>query len=105
MGNILFVGGIFTLLGLPKTVSLFIHRKNKLSSVAFCAGILLVFIGWVYLGLILELVGAFSIFGPFISLVLAFAKRLPVIGPFLRLPVIAKLSSRLPPVRDAQSAV
>ena len=51
----------------------------------------LVIIGWGFIGMIVEIFGFFNLFGDFFPLVIAFSRRLPIIGSALNLPGIKQV--------------
>ncbi|KAI9179064.1 hypothetical protein H9P43_005726 [Blastocladiella emersonii ATCC 22665] len=86
IGNILFLGGVTMLIGLSKTVAFF-ARKNKLrGTICFFAGVLMVFLRMPLLGMIVEVFGFINLFGDFFPVVVAFLRRMPLIGPLLSAP-------------------
>ncbi|KAF2487902.1 Got1/Sft2-like family-domain-containing protein [Neohortaea acidophila] len=83
MGNILFLIGITLLLG-PQRTFLFFARKQKWrGSAAFWAGVLLILIRWTFVGILVEAVGIFYLFGEFFKTLAGFAYGIPIIGPYL----------------------
>ncbi|ORZ39710.1 vesicle transport protein [Catenaria anguillulae PL171] len=95
IGNVLFLGGVTMLIGLSKTFAFF-ARKNKLrGTLCFFAGILLVFMRWPIIGMMIEVFGFINLFGDFFPVVIAFLRRIPVIGPLLSAPGVTHLVDRL----------
>ncbi|KAH9971110.1 vesicle transport protein [Lactifluus volemus] len=63
LGNILFLGGLFLIIGPQKTFYVFV-RKNKLRGTAcFLGGILFVFLKWPAIGVLVEMFGFLNLFG------------------------------------------
>ena len=61
--QVLFLGGLFLIIG-PQKTFYFFARKNKLrGTVCFLGGILLVFIKWPTIGVLVELFGFLNLFG------------------------------------------
>jgi len=95
LGNILFLGGLFLIIG-PQKTFYFFARKNKLRGTAcFLGGILLVFLKWPTIGVLVEMFGFLNLFGDFFPVILTFLRQLPFIGQFLSLPYIRPLVDRL----------
>jgi len=95
LGNILFLGGLFLIIG-PQKTFYFFSRKNKLrGTTCFLGGILLVFFKWPTIGLLVEMFGFLNLFGDFFPVILTFLRQLPFIGQFLNLPYIRPLVDRL----------
>lgn len=63
MGNILFLIGITLLLGPQRTFLFFARRQKWRGSAAFWAGIFLILMRWTFIGIVLEAVGIFYLFG------------------------------------------
>ncbi|KAF8494656.1 Got1-domain-containing protein [Russula emetica] len=95
LGNILFLGGLFLIIG-PQKTFYFFARKNKLrGTVCFLGGILLVFFKWPAIGVLVEMFGFLNLFGDFFPVIITFLRQLPFIGQFLNLPFIRPLVDRL----------
>lgn len=61
--QVLFLGGLFLIIG-PQKTFYFFARKNKLrGTFCFLGGILLVFLKWPFFGVILETFGFLNLFG------------------------------------------
>ncbi|KAL7748000.1 Golgi Transport [Sorochytrium milnesiophthora] len=95
IGNILFISGISMIIGLSKTIAFFVRPTKLRGSVAFFAGVLMVFIGWPVVGMAVEMFGFVNLFGDFFPVVIAFMRRLPVIGPVLSAPGVSQVIDRL----------
>ncbi len=94
IGNVLFLVGIPLLIGWRRALDFFNPMKRKGSTrgiVCFIVGLLLVLYRWALVGIIIELIGMFELFGRFLPVVVTALRSLPVIGPFLRLPVVDKI--------------
>ena len=61
--QILFVAGIFFIIGLERTYRFFFQSHKLKGTAFFFGGILLVLIGWAIIGMIVEAYGAFCLFG------------------------------------------
>ncbi|BGP27018.1 hypothetical protein JCM10295v2_005980 [Rhodotorula toruloides] len=99
LGNILFVSGLPLIIGLRKTMYFFSRRQKLRGSVAFAAGILLVFLKYPFFGVIIEMFGFLNLFGDFFPVVLSFMRQLPVIGHFLSAPGVRQVTDRICGVR------
>ena len=95
IGNLLFMAGLPLILGLTKTVKFFSRKSKRVASASFLTGITLVFLKWVFFGLIFEGFGVLSLFGDFIPVVIGVLRNLPIIGNFLNMPFIRHLTDRL----------
>jgi len=94
LGNILFLGGLFLIIG-PQKTFYFFARRNKLRGTAcFLGGILLVFFKWPTIGVLVEMFGFLNLFGDFFPVILTFLRQLPFIGQFLNLPYVRPLVDR-----------
>lgn len=79
-GNICIILGIPLLLG-PNRVRQFFMKESRLqASIITGLGILLVFTGRPRLGILCEIFGLLNLFGNMFPLLLALARRLPIIG-------------------------
>ena len=106
IGNVLFLSGIALILGLARTVRFFFSVQKLRGTLLFLGGILLVFWGWTIVGIVLEGVGFFSIFGAsnfmdrFGPLLIAGMANVPVLAWILALPGVSEWAegyrSRLP---------
>ncbi|KAH8802690.1 Golgi transport protein-like protein [Xylogone sp. PMI_703] len=83
MGNILFLIGLTIIIG-PQKTALFFARKQKLKGTgAFFGGLALILLRWPLIGFMVELYGIFILFGDFFGTIAAFARNIPVIGPYI----------------------
>ncbi|CCW69572.1 unnamed protein product [Phytomonas sp. Hart1] len=81
MGNILFVVGVALVMGPLRFKNFFLARCR--ASTCFFVGILLVLLGWCFLGLLIQGFGALNLFGNFFPMVTRVLESLPVIGPII----------------------
>ncbi|KAK4047069.1 Golgi Transport [Microbotryomycetes sp. JL201] len=101
LGNILFVSGLPLIIG-PRKTFYFFARKNKLrGTICFITGILLVFIKYPFYGMLIETFGFLNLFGDFFPVVLSFLRQVPILGTFLRLPVVRQVTDRIAGVRQS----
>ncbi|KAI9349997.1 vesicle transport protein [Zopfochytrium polystomum] len=95
IGNILFLVGLFLVIGAQKTYSFFARTEKIRGTICFFGGIILVFLKWPVVGMAIEFFGFINLFGDFFPTVVSFLRRLPLIGPLLSLPGISKVVDRL----------
>jgi len=94
IGNLLFIGGVALIVGREGTMNLFFQKRSLKGSICFFIGIVLVLIGWTFIGIIVEAYGFFYIFGSFFPIALAFMRNLPILGTILSLPGIRQMIDR-----------
>eukprot|EP00056_Hartaetosiga_gracilis_P018939 m.12444 g.12444 ORF g.12444 m.12444 type:complete len:139 (+) comp7210_c0_seq1:91-507(+) len=97
IGNVLFISGLACLIGLANTFSFFFQptpQKIK-GSVFFFGGILTILWFSSIIGILLEGVGLYFLFGGFIPVIIGFLRRLPVVSLVFTLPVIGPLLGKL----------
>lgn len=63
MGNVLFLAGLFMVIGVEKTINFFSQRRRWRGSACFAVGFVLVVIRWVKLGILVEAFGFINLFG------------------------------------------
>lgn len=56
---------------------------------------MLVMSGWAVTGIFVELFGFLNLFGTFFPLVITVLRTVPIIGPFLNLPMVAPVVDRI----------
>lgn len=96
IGNLLFVVGLVMVIGVQKTKSFFFMRRDKWrGSLCFFAGCTLILMRWAKLGMLLEAIGFVNLFGDFFPFLLGFARRLPVVGPFLNAPYVSPVVDKI----------
>jgi hypothetical protein len=95
LGNILFLGGLFLIIGPQKTFSFFTRRNKLRGTTCFLGGILLVFLKWPTIGVLVEMFGFLNLFGDFFPVILTFLRQLPFIGHFLNLPYVRHFVDRI----------
>ena len=83
LGNLLFICGVVTTMGIHRTASFFLQPEKLRATICLGLGIFLVFIGSPIFGMILEVFGLLNIFGNMFPFLLAVAKTMPGIGPLL----------------------
>lgn len=95
MGNLLFLAGLSTTIGMKSTVQFFTRKKNRKGSAFYLGGCGLVVYGWTVVGLVLEAYGFWLLFCEFFPTVLQFFRQVPFLGRILDLPVIKMIINRL----------
>lgn len=93
--QLLFVAGVFMIIGLKRTARFFFQRKKAKASVSFLLGIGLILLGWCFLGFIAEAWGFLSLFGDFFPVVIAFLRNTPIIGSLLQLPFVRAVTDKV----------
>eukprot|EP01129_Flabellula_baltica_P004616 TRINITY_DN1619_c0_g1_i2.p1 TRINITY_DN1619_c0_g1~~TRINITY_DN1619_c0_g1_i2.p1 ORF type:complete len:138 (+),score=22.07 TRINITY_DN1619_c0_g1_i2:284-697(+) len=100
IGNISFLVGVTLIIGHRKLKKFFFQRKKIKGTICFLGGILLVLLGWTFIGLFIEIFGFVNLFGDFFPVIFSFLSTLPIIGNILQLPYIRNFveqtSARLP---------
>ncbi|XP_022196758.1 vesicle transport protein GOT1B isoform X1 [Nilaparvata lugens] len=95
IGNILFIAGLASVIGLERTFRFFFQRHKAKASVAFFGGIVVVLLGWPLVGMMLETYGFILLFSGFFPVAINFLRRVPILGTFLNLPGIRTIMDRL----------
>ncbi|ODQ66570.1 Got1-domain-containing protein [Nadsonia fulvescens var. elongata DSM 6958] len=98
-GNILFIIGITLIIGVQKTMVFFSRPAKARGSLCFVLGIVLILLKRSFIGFALESVGILALFGDFFSVILAFLRSMPIIGPLLSNRFVAPALDRLAGVR------
>merc|ERR1711934_657976 len=62
LGNILFLSGIMTLLGISRCLGLFVATESLIGTVGFVSGLSILMTGWARIGVIMEVVGLLWVF-------------------------------------------
>lgn len=84
VSNIAFFAGVFIILGLNRTRRLLVGEKRITASALLVGGFIAIALDRRVSGLLAQLSGAFLLFGGFLPILLNKAKRLPVVGPYVR---------------------
>ena len=82
-GNFMFVIGTTLMIGTSKTIKFFFRKEKLRGTTCFIGGMIMVLLGWSIIGILIEGFGIINLFGNFFPIILAFLKRMPIIGPFL----------------------
>ncbi|KAK2056716.1 Got1-like family protein [Colletotrichum caudatum] len=83
MGNILFLIGLTIIIGPQKTLLFFARKQKAKGTAAFFAGLALILLRWPLIGFCVELYGIMILFGDFLGTIAAFARNIPIIGPYI----------------------
>ena len=83
-GNLLFLTGVIFTIGAAQTLSIF--RSDPLrGALPFASGVFLVVVGLPVFGFLLEMVGAYFLFGSFLPYLVTWGRALPFVGPLFTL--------------------
>ncbi|KAI8610749.1 vesicle transport protein [Chytriomyces sp. MP71] len=91
IGNLLFLAGLLLLIGAQKTVAFFSRPVKLRGTLCFFGGIALVLIRRPFVGVCVEMFGFINLFGDFFPVAISFLRKLPIVGPILNTPGIAKV--------------
>ncbi|EDQ92608.1 uncharacterized protein MONBRDRAFT_14085 [Monosiga brevicollis MX1] len=105
MGNILFLAGLSLLIGVQNTFNFFFQfTPSKIKgSVCFFGGILLVLWLSPFLGMLLELVGLYYLFGDFLPTIINFLRSVPGLNVIFYVPFVRQVRQISLPTRRLQS--
>ncbi len=95
MGNLLFVAGVALVMGPARCKAYFLDKGRLRSTACFFTGILMVMLGWCFLGLLVQGFGWLNLFGNFFPMVSRMLEALPVVGPVMRTPLVQSLLEKL----------
>ncbi|EFX02879.1 got1 family protein [Grosmannia clavigera kw1407] len=100
MGNILFLIGLTIIIGPQKTLVFFARKQKAKGTGAFFLGLLMILMRWPLIGFFVELYGIVILFGDFFGTIAAFARNVPVVGPYIGMAVdrlgVGRRSTELP---------
>mmetsp|Transcript_38222 Transcript_38222/g.87036 ORF Transcript_38222/g.87036 Transcript_38222/m.87036 type:complete len:146 (-) Transcript_38222:118-555(-) len=88
VGNLLFLAGLFLILGFARTKNLFLQPSKLRGTSLFFVGIFLVIIRWPKIGFMVEAFGFVNLFGNFIPHLVVVARHTPFLKGALDLPGI-----------------
>lgn len=96
MGDVLFLLGLFFLIGVPRTIKLFTKPNRKAGAIIFFLGFLVIFLKYsALIGICLQIFGFLNLFGNFIPQAIAVLKQVPYLKDFLKLPGIRQIVNKL----------
>lgn len=81
--QILFLIGLTVIIGPAKTLLFFARRQKLKGTAAFFGGLVLILLRWPLIGFLIELYGIMVLFGDFLGTIGAFARNVPVVGPYI----------------------
>ncbi|KAK1471478.1 Got1-like family protein [Colletotrichum cuscutae] len=81
--RILFLIGLTIIIGPQKTLLFFARKQKAKGTAAFFGGLTLILLRWPLIGFCVELYGIMVLFGDFLGTIAAFARNIPVIGPYI----------------------
>eukprot|EP00963_Diacronema_lutheri_P008428 scaffold752_cov322-Pavlova_lutheri.AAC.25 len=97
--QLLFLSGVSMTIGPYPTIRFFTRPRNLKGSLCFFGGLVVVIIGWVIFGLLLEGYGFILLFRGFLPTVLMFLKRTPYLGRVLDLPGVKSVINKIAPAQ------
>lgn len=95
IGNILFIAGLASVIGLERTFRFFFQKHKAKASISFFGGIIIVLVGWPIVGMLFEMYGFILLFSGFFPVAINFLRRVPILGTFLNMPGISAIMDRL----------
>lgn len=81
--QILFLIGLTVIIGPQKTLLFFARKQKAKGTAAFFIGLALILMRWTLVGFMVEAYGIVILFGDFLGTIAAFARGLPVVGPYI----------------------
>uniref|UniRef100_A0A7S0UIH9 Vesicle transport protein n=1 Tax=Hemiselmis andersenii TaxID=464988 RepID=A0A7S0UIH9_HEMAN len=88
VGNLLFLSGVFLILGMERTKNFFFQKSKLRGTAFFFTGILMVIFKWPKIGFAVELFGFLNLFGNFVPHVILVARHTPGVSKVMELPGI-----------------
>jgi uncharacterized membrane protein len=82
LSNILFVVGLYMLVGLSETI-MFFARKIK-GSIALACGLVFIITGIKFIGVLIQLYGVYEFFKAYAIKFLSYFEFIPIIGPYIK---------------------
>ena len=84
LGNLLFMAGVVLVMGLERCKTFFFAEGRLRATACFLLGIILVMLGWCFIGLIVQGFGGLNLFGNFFPMAVRVLEMTPIIGPLMR---------------------
>lgn len=82
LSNILFLVGLYILVGLSEVI-MFFARKIK-GSIALFIGLVFIVVGFKFIGVLLQLYGVYEFFKVYALKFLSYFEYVPILGPYIR---------------------
>lgn len=79
-------------IGLERTGRFFFQKHKVKASIAFFGGIIIVLVGYPIVGMVVETYGFVLLFSGFFPVAINFLRRVPVLGTFLNMPGVSRVS-------------
>lgn len=95
MSNILFIVGVVLVIGVGRVSGFFFQRQRLRGTICFALGVTMVFMKWTFSGIVVEAFGFINLFGDFFPLLLASARKIPILGNILCLPGIKEFIDKI----------
>mmetsp|Transcript_36755 Transcript_36755/g.57468 ORF Transcript_36755/g.57468 Transcript_36755/m.57468 type:complete len:147 (+) Transcript_36755:137-577(+) len=95
VGNLLFLGGVFLILGMQRAKNLFLQPSKLRGTGMFAVGILLVIFKWPKIGFMVEAFGFVNLFGNFVPHLIIVARHTPGVSKLFELPGIKQVADYL----------
>ena len=95
MSNLLFITCVILVIGVCRVAAFFFQRQKLRGTICFGLGVFMVFMKWTLSGILVEAFGFINLFGDFFPLLLASARRVPILGNLLCLPGLKEFIDRV----------
>ena len=96
MANILFICGVCFIVGFKRVGGFFFQRNKLRGTICFAVGFFVILIfKRTILGILIEAFGFLNLFGDFFPMLLAAARRVPILGDILSMPGVKQFLDRL----------
>ena len=89
IGNLMVLAGVFNMIGFLNVLKSFMRRENCKQNLSLLIGIMLVFVGWSFLGMIAQLYGILIMLKNSFPTINQFLSYMPIIGTLLQSKVAA----------------
>jgi len=95
----------FSIQGIGRARTFFVQPDRLTGSACFFAGIALLLLRWPIVGVILEIIGFYKLFGGFLPVVISVVRSIPGFGLVLSLPYISTLVKKLEGTNQKKSTI